>query len=193
MPLSITKPPITYKSHHSSHKPDQNLSSLPTPGSPRKAQDRMYRHWPFTETNKRIFYCGYLTFTGCKCLDSWYSSSKSDDLYLSGELFCTWWTQDQANALSLGRGGSRWLGTTCRSCHRGLVIIVIIKVLKIIIAIILIAMITIRRVGCLACYQRDRHTLGRHRTDKPSTWSSDLRFCKWNIFQAHNRWMNLRV
>lgn len=59
--------------------------------------------------------------------------------------------------------------------HRGLVIIVIItiiiRVLMIVIAIILIiiAMIIIRRVGCLACYQRDRHTLGRHQTDKPST------------------------
>ena len=55
--------------------------------------------------------------------------------------------------------------------HRGLVIIVIIRVLMIIIAIILIiiAMIIIRRVGCLACYQRDRHTLGRHQTDTPST------------------------
>ena len=60
----------SYQSHHSSHKTDQDLSSLPTPGSPRKAQDRMYRHCPFTETNKRIFHCEYFTFTGCKCLGS---------------------------------------------------------------------------------------------------------------------------
>ena len=114
---------LSISSHHSSHKTDQNLSSLPTPGSPRKAQDRMYRHWPFTETNKRIFYCEYFTFTGCKCLDSWYCSRKSEILYLSGELFCTWSTQDQASVLSLARGGSPWSGTTCKSpwfghlCH----------------------------------------------------------------------------